>query len=275
MGSETLSLQKVSEELGVHYMTVYRYVRTGALPARKEGAQWMVSRADLKRYTKGKQGLRGGRGSADWSGRLFSRLVAGDEAGAWKVIESALASGADPAKVVVEILGGAMKRVGIEWARGQLDISAEHRASAISHRLIGRLGPMSAKRGRSRGTVVVGAPKGELHGLGTAMLANVLRSAGFEVHDLGPDVPDQSFVTACEEANRLLAIGISASTAPDAKIKRLVRALRSQGVPIMVGGPAIADERHARALGADGWATDAIAAIEMVESLIAAPSSSG
>ena len=131
--------------LGLHYMTVYRYVRTGRLAARREGGDWLVRRVDL-------EALRGHAADPGWAGapgpprhearvgRLVTTLLAGDEAGAWTVIQEALASGATARAIDIELIGAAMREVGERWAAGAASVADEHRASAIAHRLIGRAG---------------------------------------------------------------------------------------------------------------------------------------
>src|SRR4029077_16129609 len=91
-------------------------------------------------------------------------------------------------------------------AAGELTIADEHRATAIALRLVGRLGPRFARRGRKRGTVVVGAPAGEQHALPSAILADLLRGVGFEVLDMGANTPAASFAETAKEANRLLPL---------------------------------------------------------------------
>src|SRR5680860_290863 len=89
---DELSLRNVADILDVHYMTAYRYVRLGILPARREGRTWRIDRRDLDEYLS-KDEPRTPRGEADWADRFFNRLLAADEAGAWGVLEVAFSSG--------------------------------------------------------------------------------------------------------------------------------------------------------------------------------------
>ncbi len=264
----TMSLRQAAEQLGVHYMTVYRYVRLGMLPARKNGAAWSVDAADVEAFAAPEAEPRRGRRSADWNARLKARLVVGDERGSWSVIEAALASGLAPADVYEDVLRPAMNEIGDEWAGGLLDVADEHRASAVAARVIGRLGPRFARRGRSRGTVVTATPPGDLHGLGLAVVADLLRGARFEVVDLGPNTPPSSLAKAVAEANRLTAVAISAHDPDGAdRVVVAVAAARSaaDGVLVLLGGSAIEGPDHARALGADGYAATGRAAVALVE----------
>jgi excisionase family DNA binding protein len=271
-----ISLQEAADRLGVHYMTAYRYVRTGRLPARRAGAQWQVDPSDLPAVTSsaGTPGrLRAARRPPprrESSRRLLDRLVAGDEAGAWAVVEAALSGGATPEEVVVEIVGSALALVGEGWESGELSVDDEHRAAGVVMRVIGRLGPLFSRRGPKKGTVILGTPSGERHGLPTALATNVLRGRGYEVVDLGADVPVDAFVTAVAKAENPLAaaIGVTAGN-HDRTVRAIVRAMHDQApsVAVLVGGAGVADEGHASRLGA-GWSgTDATALAAAVDAL--------
>lgn len=273
---DALGLQEAAERLGVHYMTAYRYVRLGLLPARKEGSSWRVAVADLERLIGPEGSAAKGRGRqepAPWADRLERRLVAGDEAGAWGVVEATLAAGADATVVYLEVLAPAMAAIGDRWAAGEVDVAVEHRASAIALRLVGRLGPRFARRGLSRGSVLLAAPTGDLHGLPVALAADLVRGAGFDAEDLGPDLPLHSLAIAARTTQRLVAVALAVTT-PDnhAAVRDAVRCLRESldGVPVLVGGGAVPDEATARGLGADGWGRDGAALLDLLEALPAA-----
>lgn len=196
-------------------------------------------------------------------------MVAGDEAGAWGIVEAALASGADAAGVYLDILVPALETVGDGWASGTISVADEHRATTVAQRLIGRLGPRFARRGRKRGVVVLGAPPGDSHSLPTAIVGDLLRGAGFEVLDMGANAPAESFAETARAANRVVVVSIAVTTSGgDTAVRSVVRALRRAGVtaPVLVGGAAVADDAHARRLGADGWSgpdgRSAVAAVE-------------
>lgn len=263
----TLTLHEAAAELGVHYMTVYRYVRLGKLPARKIGSTWRVRKADLDRVRESPRPT--GRGRARWDRRLEARLMAGDEPGAWGVIEAALASGMEPTQIYTRMLAPAMRAIGEGWEAGRVDVSVEHRASAIATRLIGRLGPSFLRRGRSRGVVVVTTPPGERHTLPGAMLADVLRGAHFDVVDLGADVPLASLGRILVDTDRLVAVCISVSRSgrDEAVAETIAAARRSAAVPVLVGGPAVEGADHARGLGADGFARTAPEAVAVLRAL--------
>jgi methanogenic corrinoid protein MtbC1 len=251
-------------------MTVYRYVRTGRLPAERDGTHWTVDPADLDRM-RAPGAVRRGSGSvrSEGSAKLVNRMVAGDEAGAWSTVEAALASSLEPAEVYQELLVPALRDIGTRWADGSLSIADEHGATAVAQRIIGRLGPRFARRGRKRGTVVLGAAPGDAHSLPCAIVADLLRDAGFVALDLGANVPADSFVDAARNANRLVAVMIAATTpGHDRAVGASIRALRAGGItaPILVGGGAVENDAHARRMGADGWSgADARSAVDAAE----------
>ena len=276
MSADLISLQEAADRLGVHYMTVYRYVRTGRLPARRVGTQWQVDPADLAAATAsagapGRPASEGGRPSrAKLRRRLVDRLVAGDEPGSWAVTESALAGGATLEEVVVDVVADALRTIGERWEMGELTVDDEHRAAGVATRLVGRLGPLATRRGPKRGTLVLGTPPGERHGLPTALAAVVLRGRGYEVVDLGADVPVDAFAAAVTKADRPLAaaIGVTAGR-HDRSVRAIVRAVhdRAPEVVVLVGGPAIADADHATRLGARWAGPDAVTLADAVETV--------
>jgi methanogenic corrinoid protein MtbC1 len=243
-------------------MTAYRYVRTGRLPARRDGQEWLVDPADLVLVRPpapaepAPPGVPRPRVRRDRVPILQARMIAGDEAGAWRVVEDALASGLEPAGIYLDLLVPVLRRVGDGWAEGVITVAAEHRASAVAQRIIGRLGPMFARRGRKRGTVIIGGPSGDQHSLPGAIIADLLRGQGFEVIDLGPNTPAESFAETAQQVPRLVAvvIGVTAPGLDDAA-RAAVAAVRAAGpgAPVLAGGSAIADGDHARELGADAW----------------------
>lgn len=264
--AETFSLQEAADWLGVHYMTVYRYVRHGRLPATKSGGTWQVAVSDLEGLRRGTDHTVRPRRPADWANRLEARLVDGDEAGAWGIVESALASGMEPAGVYTDMLGPALVSVGQRWHDGQLSVAMEHLATAVAFRIIGRMGPRFLRKGRSRGRVIVTTPEGERHGMPTAMLSDLLRGAGFEVIDLGTDVPTEALAEVIAMGDPPAAVCISATRPKsDRAVRRAVKAAKgSTDALVLVGGGAVVDRNHAEALGADGWAPSGPKAVELI-----------
>jgi excisionase family DNA binding protein len=277
---EYVTLTEAAERMGVHYMTAYRYVRTGRLPATKDGQEWQVAVRDIDALRAGTVApaaagtpRRGRR--ADYARRLGERLVRADEPGAWAVIETAMAAGMEPEQVYLLILTPALDAIGRQWESGEITVAEEHQASAIVLRLIGRLGPRFARRGRKRGVVLVGAPPHDVHGIPSALFGDLLRGRGFDVVDLGADVPADSWATTAADLERLIAVGMCATTsANEPAVAEAIASLRAATtVPIVLGGRAIGSDDAARRLGATCFTSsfeDAVARIELIANTRAA-----
>jgi excisionase family DNA binding protein len=269
----TITLQEAAAELGLHYMTVYRYVRTGKLPGTQDGTVWRVRARDVTALKDGRLPASGSRSrpsdGAGTSHALEARLLAGDSAGAWWLIEGRLGGGLDPSAVLVTLLSPALRSIGARWADGELTVADEHVATAVAQRIIGRLGLQFGRNGRSRGSVVLAAPAGDLHTLPVAMVADLLRWRGFDVSELGANTPADAQAQAASQVDRLVAVGVvSTISGHDAEVTLCVEAVRAKtpGATIVLGGSAIRSAKHARTLGADVWTgPDGTTVVEAVE----------
>lgn len=268
----TMTLQEAADQLGTHYMTVYRYVRLGRLPARKVAGVWEVDAADVAALREGKEHPVRSRHSADWAGRLEGRLVEGDEAGAWGIVEAALSSGTSPGEIYTDLIGPALASLGAKWHDGSISIAQEHLATSVALRLVGRMGPRFARRGRTKGVVVVTTPPGERHAIPSLMVSDLIRGAGFQVIDLGADVPEDSIAEIIAGLDGLVAVCISTTRFnADQAIRRSLEAVRRAvpDIPVFIGGASIIDAAHAADLGADGWAEDGPGAVDLILRVLA------
>jgi len=263
----TLSLNEVAQRLNVHYMTVYRYVRSGRLAARQQDGEWQVLASDVRAFAATRtaakrvvRAKRGARAAADWAGRFETCLLAGDEVGAEQLLNDALNSGHDLFSLYLDVVSPALVAIGARWAGGNLHIHEEHRASTIVARLFARVSARFAHRGPSRGTIVIGGPSGERHGLALTMVADLLRSRGWNVSDIGPDMPAESFATAVQNIDQLRAVCVGVTLRESLPAAKSVIAAVNRVVPtdvmVYVGGAAVTSDADARQLGADTWAKD-------------------
>lgn len=200
--SSGLDLQSAADELGVHYQTAYRWVRSGRLPASRIGGQYLVERTDLDELSAARSKPEGtpAPSSARLSRsaeRLYDSLVAGDEPAVRGAVRRLVDEGAPLLDVVEQVIVPPLHRIGDAWHRGELPIWVEHRASSMIERVLGDVAPNP--RGRRRGTAVVTAVSGELHSLPTTMAAVALRSDQWHVHHLGADLPVDEVVQFCAD----------------------------------------------------------------------------
>ena len=211
--SELITLADAAEQLEVHYMTAYRYVRTGRMHAEKRGGKWWVTAEDLAAVMAEGTGARR-KPASDGAPRellvkpFTTRLIAGDTAGCWDLISDALSAGASPTEVHTQLLQAALREVGEGWRRGEISVAVEHRATATAYRLLGQLGPLFRHRGRRRGAVVLGVAAGDPHGLPSALMADLLSDKRFDVIDLGANTPTESFIEVCTDRDDLIGVGL-------------------------------------------------------------------
>ncbi len=187
-----MQLREAAESLGVHYQTAYGWVREGVLPARKVGRGYEVSDEDVRalrdRRELGREPAREVR-VRDWAAqasRLYAAIAGGEETRARADLER-LAGSVPLTDLCHRVIGPALRRIGDDWATGEVSIAQEHRASAICERLIAVHARQPA--GRPRGTAVVTTPPGERHGLPALMAAACLREDRWLVHHLAADLP--------------------------------------------------------------------------------------
>jgi excisionase family DNA binding protein len=275
---KAVSLHEAARRLKVHYMTAYRYVRSGRLPAHQTGGEWQVLVSDVVAFTAARKqrtspsttAKRGNRAAADWVGRFETCLVAGDEVGAEHLLDDALASGHDLFSLYLEVVSPALVAIGERWQRGELQIHEEHRASNIVLRLFARVSARFAHRGPSRGTVVIGGPTGERHGLAITMVSDLLRSRGWNVSDIGTDVPAAAFAHAVDGVDQLRAVCIGVTLRESLATAResiaAVKAVIPSDVKVFAGGAAVVSDAAAMSLGADAWARDPRALLAMLAS---------
>jgi len=131
------------------------------------------------------------------------------------------------------------------------------------------LGPLMAAGGsRQLGTIVVGTVAGDLHDLGKNIFTNYAKSAGFEIIDLGIDVPTEKFFHAVD-LHKPLALGISCLlTITAGEVGNVIEELKKRGVRdkvrIIIGGAALT-EKFSLEVGADAFAPDAITGTDIVK----------
>jgi MerR family transcriptional regulator, light-induced transcriptional regulator len=217
-----MQLREAAEALGVHYQTAYAWVRQGTLPARKTGRGYDVSDDDVSALAPPRPEVR----VRDWSvqaGRLYDAIVSGDETLARHDFDR-LALGVPLIDLCERVITPALRRVGDQWAAGELSIAAEHRASAICERLIAP--GLHQPPGRPRGIAVIATPPGERHGLPALMAAACLREDRWLVHHLAADLPVAEVIGLALDTGADLVV-LSSATSQAARTAR--RAAREIG----------------------------------------------
>ncbi len=213
--------------------------------------------------------------SQEMFAKLAQAVIDGEPEDAEELAKQALDQGLDPLACINDGLTKGMDRVGELFASGEyflpdLIIGGEAMKDALAV-----LEPaLAANQEREvAGRVVLGTVEGDLHEIGKTLVGTMLTANGFQVTDIGIDKSADEFITAVKEANATL-IGASAlltTTIPEQQkiIEALVEAGLRDKVKVMVGGAPVT-QAWADKIGADGYAEDAIAAVDVAKKLVEA-----
>ncbi|MBW2697174.1 MAG: corrinoid protein [Deltaproteobacteria bacterium] len=203
---------------------------------------------------------------------LYEAVLGGDRDAAVAVTRLALEASADPQSLIDEAMIPAMDEVGRrfeeeEYFVPELLLSARAMKSALE-----LISPLLTETGApSKGCIVIGTVKGDLHDIGKNLVSAMLEGAGFDVVDLGSDVSPEDFVSAVEE-RQADVVGLSALlTVTMPSMKSTIAALEAAGlrdrVKVLVGGAPLSLE-YAGEIKADAYADNATAAVRAVHELV-------
>ncbi len=187
----------------------------------------------------------------------------------------AVASGIAAGDLVSEHLVPAIVKAGALFERNEYYLPQLMLAGEAMRLALAEIEPDLARErsagtgGGGRGRVVMATVKGDVHDIGKNLVALMLRNHGFEVFDLGKDVPAEEIVKAARE-QRADLVGLSAlMTTTLSAMRAAIQAVREAGIGagVMVGGAAVTGH-FAREAGADGYAADAVAAVKLAGELL-------
>jgi len=206
---------------------------------------------------------------------LRQAVLDGHAPAAATATERALAAGLHPRTLVDNALIPAMDEAGRLFESGEFfvpELLVAARALKASQALITPL--LAGSPAAAAGRVAIGTVKGDMHDIGKNLVVALLQGGGFEVIDLGADVPPERFVAAVRD-ERADIIGLSALlTTTMLQMKSTVQALEQAGVrnavKVMVGGAPVT-QRFADDIGADGYADNAAAAVVLARRLMGRP----
>ncbi len=201
---------------------------------------------------------------------ITAAVEAGDRAAAAQLTAAALEDGQDP-EAILEAMTVAMDQVGRRFQDGEIFVPEMLISARAMKAGTAILEPALVAAGvKPEFTAVVGTVEGDLHDIGKNLVGMMWKGAGFEVVDLGVNVPADRFVEAAREHGAQI-VGLSAlltTTMP--KMRGVVEAIRAAGLPakVVIGGAPTTPE-FAALIGADGQAPDAGAAVDLVRRLLA------
>jgi corrinoid protein of di/trimethylamine methyltransferase len=211
--------------------------------------------------------------SSDLLSQITASLVNGEPDLTMTATKQALAVGVEPLTIIHSGLVPGMRIVGEKFSCGEyflpnLIVSANSMKQAMQ-----LLEPELRARQQalqSQGTVVIGTVQGDIHEIGKSLVATMLSANGFEVHDLGVDVPIDKIIGTVRATGANLVGLSSLLTTTMIMQKKVIEALASAGlrgrVKVMVGGAPVSP-KWAEDIGADGYAEDAVGAVDMAKRL--------
>ena len=203
---------------------------------------------------------------------LYDQTLVGNAPAVLDLTNDGLATGLTPERMLFEALIPSLEEVGARFERGDFFVPEMLIAGKAMSGALDLLRPLLAETGAETvGKFVMGTVKGDVHDIGKNLVNIMLEGAGFEVIDLGVQVAPEKFISAIEE-HKPDIVGFSAfltTTMPmfKANINALQKAGLREKVIVMVGGAPVTQE-YADAVGADGYAADASAAVKLAKSLI-------
>jgi len=202
---------------------------------------------------------------------LADAIIKGDQNAAVELTKAALAEGIPAKTVLNDGLMAGMDVVGGRFKRNEVYIPEVLICARAMKSATDLLEPELAKAGvEPTGKFLIGTVQGDLHDIGKNLVIMMLRGAGFEVVDIGIDVPPEVFIERVK-AEQPHLIGMSAlltTTMP--ALDKTLKAMRDAGISakVMVGGAPVT-QGYADKIGADGYAPDAASAVDVAKSLVA------
>jgi len=203
-------------------------------------------------------------------------IVDGEREEAVALARKAVTAGIDPLAAINQGFVLGLDEVGAQYGCGELFLPDLVLAAEAMKGAVAVLEPELARRGAVRqvlGRVVIGTVAGDIHDIGKTLVATMLSANGFEVHDLGVDVPIAAFAQKAREVEADI-VGVSALlTTTMVKQRDVVEALDDLGlrprVKVMVGGAPVT-AAWVKEIGADAFSEDAIGAVAVARRLVAA-----
>lgn len=206
---------------------------------------------------------------------LFARVrddvIEGNNTGIEADVTALLRQGVPASEILDRGLIAAMDVIGRQFATGEAFIPEVLLSARAMNRAVDILGPHLAAGGEGqRGKVLIGTVCGDMHDIGKNMVVTMLKGVGFEVKDLGINVPRETFIKEVSEFGPDI-LGLSALlTTTMTEMRHVIQSLDEHGLrprcKVMVGGAPVS-EPFAHEIGADGWAADAVSAVNLAKQL--------
>jgi corrinoid protein of di/trimethylamine methyltransferase len=214
--------------------------------------------------------------SADLFQKMAQSIVDGDSDVAVALAKQVLTSGMDPLEAITQGFVMGVNQVGEAFAKGDAFLPELVMAGEAMKAAVSTLEPEMQKRGLKRtmlGKVVLATVEGDIHEIGKSLVGTMLSASGFQVYDMGVDVPTAKIIAKAKEVDADI-VGLSALlTTTMVKQKEVIEELDKQGlrkkIKVMVGGAPVTRD-WVRKIEADGYSEDAIGAVGVAKHLVGA-----
>ena len=206
--------------------------------------------------------------------KMSQSILDGDSDGAVALAKQAIEAGIDPLDAITKGFVLGVNQVGESFACGQAFLPELVMAGEAMKAAVATLEPEMQKRGTTRqvlGKVVLATVEGDIHEIGKTLVGTMLSASGFQVYDLGVDVPSAKIIEKVKEVDADL-VGLSALlTTTMVKQKEVIDELDKMGlrkrVKVMVGGAPVTRD-WVQKIEADGYSEDAIGAVVLAKQLV-------
>lgn len=200
-------------------------------------------------------------------------LIEGDAKTTVSKVQEGIDAGLDAEVILKNALISGMQEVGRLFEEGEYFVPEMLIAARAMSAALKILRPLLAAQGvEAIGKVAIGTVQGDLHDIGKSLVSMMLEGAGFEVVDLGIDVPVERFVEAARSGAQILAMSALLTTTMT-NMKVVIDALKTENVRdnvrVLIGGAPIT-QSYADEIGADGYAPDASSAVRVAQQLLKA-----
>ena len=208
---------------------------------------------------------------------LYDAILTGNAKKAEEVTRAALEANVNPSDLLTKYMIPAMDEVGSRFECNEYFVPELLIAARAMKTALALLTPKLAEAGAEPvGRVAIGTVQGDLHDIGKNLVASMLEGGGFEVVDLGVDVPPEQFVEAAKEKDGTIVALSALLTTTMTMMKAVIEALEAAGLrdktKVIIGGAPIT-QQYADEIGADGYSDNASAAVGLARKLVAAAAS--
>ncbi|HIY14778.1 MAG TPA: corrinoid protein [Candidatus Alistipes cottocaccae] len=203
---------------------------------------------------------------------LYNAILTGNLESAVAVTEGALAEGVDPQTIINNYMIRAMEEIGRRFEAGQAYVPNLLMSARAMKGALELLRPLlRSNAAESRGRIVIGTVRGDLHDIGKNLVASMLEGCGFEVYNIGVDISSEKFLAAAREHQADIICMSALLTTTMTYMKEVIDALRASDlagkVKTLVGGAPVSED-FARSIGADGYSSNANNAVQMARQLL-------